>query len=97
MLREMTDYFHAWRRRQAARQAAEWEEEQASARQLVEEVPPWLRPDVRRVIEALIDGPDTGLQDALDELERLLRDDPELRARFFRLRIVDDATEFLKG
>jgi hypothetical protein len=42
-------------------------------------------------------APAPGLPRALDELDRLLQDDPELRARFFRLRIVDDATEFLKG
>jgi hypothetical protein len=51
---------------------------------------------VRRVVEALIEGPDSDLQRALDELWNLLEIDPELRDRFFRLRVVDDAEEFLK-
>ena len=93
----MATFFQAWRRRQAARQAAAWEEEKQAARRAVEEVPPWIRSDVRRVIETLIDGPDAELQRALDELWNLLEIDPDLRDRFFRLRVVNDAEEFLKS
>jgi hypothetical protein len=92
----MTTFFHAWRRRQANRQAAEWDEERESARSAVEDVPPWIRSDVRRVVETLIDGPDADVESALGELDRLLAVDPELRARFFSLRVVEDALEFLK-
>jgi hypothetical protein len=93
----MTTFFHAWRRRQADRQAAEWDEERETARSAVEGVPPWIRSDVRRVIETLIDGPDGEVENALGELDRLLAVDPELRARFFRLRVVEDALEFLRS
>jgi uncharacterized protein (DUF2235 family) len=89
-------FFQAWRRRQAARQAAEWQEEKETARRAADEVPPWIRSDVRRLVETLIDGPDADLQRALDELWNLLEIDPELRERFFRLRVVEDAEEFLK-
>jgi len=92
----MATFFQAWRRRQADRQAAEWEDEKAEARRAVEEVPPWIRADVRRVVETLIEGPDVAVQGALDELDRLLETDAELRQRFFRLRVVDAAVEFLK-
>jgi hypothetical protein len=90
-------FFQAWRRRQAARQAAAWDEDKQAARRAVEEVPPWIRSDVRRVIETLIDGPDSDLQRALDELWNLLEIDPELREGFFRLRVVEDAEEFLRS
>jgi hypothetical protein len=90
-------FFQAWRRRQAERQAAAWEEDRQAARRAVEEAPPWIRGDVRRVIETLIDGPDADLQRALDELWNLLEIDPKLRERFFRLRVVVDAEEFLKS
>ena len=92
----MTTFFQAWRRRQANAQAAEWDQERDEARLAVGEVPPWLRSDVGRLIETLIDGPDAELQGALDELWRILEVDPKLRERFRRLRIVDDAVEFLK-
>jgi hypothetical protein len=91
----VTTFFHAWRRRQAERQAAEWDEERDAARSAVNEVPPWIRTDVGRVIETLIDGADSELQGALDELWRLLETDPKLRERFSRLRVVQDAVEFL--
>jgi hypothetical protein len=93
----MATFFQAWRRRQSERQAAEWEEEKQAARKAVEEVPPWIRSDVRRIIETLIDGPDAEVKAALDELLKLLETDPELRERFSRLRVVDDAVEFLKS
>jgi hypothetical protein len=96
MWKDVTTFFHAWRRRQADRQAAEWEQEREEARLAVGEVPPWLRSDVSRLIETLIDGADSELQGALDELWRILEIDPKLRERFWRLRIVDDAEEFLK-
>jgi hypothetical protein len=89
-------FFQAWRRRQAARQAAAWDEDKQAARRAVEEVPPWIRSDVRRVIETLIDGPDSDLQRALDELWNLLEIDPELRKHIFRLRVVEDAERFLR-
>jgi hypothetical protein len=88
-------FFQAWRKRQADRQAAEWDEERAEARRAVEQVPPWIRSDVSRVIETLIDGPDSDVKGAIEELERLLEIDPALRDRFFRLRVVDDAVELL--
>ena len=92
----MTTFFQAWRRRQAEQQAAEWIEERDDARRAVGQVPPWIRSDVSRVIETLIDGADSELQDALAELWRLLESDPALRDRFARLRVVEDAVEFLK-
>jgi hypothetical protein len=92
----MTTFFQAWRRRQAEQQAAEWDEERDDARRAVREVPPWLRSDVGRIIETLIDGADSELQGSLDELWRLLDGDPQLRERFIRLRVVQDAVEFLK-
>jgi hypothetical protein len=91
----VTSFFQAWRRRQAEHQAAEWDEERDEARRAVREVPPWIRSDVSRVIETLIDGGDSELQSALDELWRLLEVDPRLADRFARLRIVRDAIEFL--
>jgi hypothetical protein len=95
MVKGMTSFFQAWRRRQAEQQAAEWDKERDDARRAVQELPPWIRSDVSRVIETLIDGADSELQGALDELWRLLETDPELRARFERLRVVEDAVEFL--
>jgi hypothetical protein len=89
-------FFQAWRRRQAERQAAEWDEERAEARRAVQEASPWIRSDVSRVIETLIEGPDAEVKGAVQELERLLEVDPSLRDRFFRLRVVEDAVEFLK-
>ena len=92
----MVTFFQAWRRRQAARQAHEWLEEQAAARRAVEEVPQTIRADVSRVVETLIDGPDAEVERALDELWRLFEPYPELRGRFARLRVVADALDFLK-
>jgi predicted nucleic acid-binding Zn ribbon protein len=92
----VTTFFHAWRRRQAEQQAAEWEEEKEAARSAVLEVPPWIRSDVRRVIETLIDGADSEVKNAVEELHKLLETDPKLHDRFFQLRVVDDAVEFLK-
>jgi hypothetical protein len=92
----MTEFFQAWRRRQAEQQAAEWIEEQEEARQAVQELPDVLRDQVRRAVETLIDGRDEEVEGALDELDELLQPHPELRDRFFRLRVVDDAVEFLK-
>ena len=93
----MATFFQAWRRRQADRQAAEWDEERAAARRAVEDVPAAIRQDVARVIETLIDGPDDEVEPALKELWRVLEPYPELDARFNPLRIVDDAVEFLKS
>jgi hypothetical protein len=90
-------FFQAWRRRQASRQAEEWDEERATARRAVKDVPAAIRADVSRAIEALIDGPDEEVEPALKNLWRLLAPYPELDERFNRLRIVDDAVEFLKN
>ena len=96
MWRKVTSFFPAWRRRQANRQAAEWDQAREEARLAVGEAPPWLRTDVGSLIETLIDGADSDVEGALDELWRVLEVDPKLRERFWRLRIVDDAVEFLK-
>lgn len=92
----MTTYFHAWRRRQASRQAAEWLEERTAARIAVAEVPPELRDDVRRAIDTLVEGKDEEVEPALKDLWNLLDDHPDLRERFARLQIVADAIDFLK-
>jgi ABC-type uncharacterized transport system YnjBCD substrate-binding protein len=89
-------YFHAWRRRQANRQAAEWLEERTAARIAVAEVPPELRDDVRRTIDTLVEGKDEQVEPALKELWNLLDDHPDLRERFARLQIVADAIDFVK-
>jgi len=93
----MSTFFQAWRRRQADRQVHEWEEEKDEARRAVQEAPPWIRADVRRIVETLIEGPDDAIQGAIDELGRLLETDSELKQRFFRLQIVDDAVQFLRS
>jgi hypothetical protein len=92
----VANYFHAWRRRQANRQAAEWLEERTAAGRAVAEVPPAIRDDVRRTIDTLLDGSDAEVEPALKELWDLLGDDPRLRARFARLQVVADALDFLK-
>jgi hypothetical protein len=89
-------YFHAWRRRQANRQAAEWLEERTEARRAVAEAPREIREDVRRAIDTLLEGADGEVEPALKELWDLLDDYPELRQRFARLRVVADAVDFLK-
>ena len=92
----MAEFFQAWRKRQAEKQAAEWIEEQEEARRAVLDLPDVLRERVRRTVETLIDGPDAEVERALTELDQLLEPHPDLRDRFFRLRVVDDAKEFLK-
>jgi molecular chaperone DnaK (HSP70) len=92
----MATFFHAWRKRQAEKQAAEWTDEQEEARVAVEELPDALRDQVRRTVEKLIEGPDTEVEGALEELDQLLEPHPDLKERFFRLRVVDDAVKFLK-
>jgi hypothetical protein len=89
-------YFHAWRRRQASRQAAEWLEERTAARLAVAEVPPELRDDVRRAIDTLLEGSDAHVEPALNDLWNLLDGRPDLRERFARLQVVADAIDFLK-
>jgi hypothetical protein len=88
------DFFQAWRRRQAEQQAAEWMEEQDEARRAVQELPDVLRDRVRQSIETLLEGRDEDVGGALGDLDEALRPHPELRDRFFRLRVVDDAVEF---
>lgn len=92
----MAEFFQAWRKRQAEKQAAEWIEEQEEARRAVLDLPDVLRERVRRTVETLIEGPDAEVEAALEELDQLLEPHPDLRDRFFRLRVVDDAIEFLK-
>jgi hypothetical protein len=92
----MTTFFQAWRKRQAEKQASEWTEEQEEARRAVQELPDVLRDQVRVAVEKLIDGPDAEVEGALGELDQLLEPHPELKKRFFNLRVVDDAKEFLK-
>lgn len=92
----MATFFHAWRKRQAEKQAAEWTDEREEARVAVEELPDVLRDQVRRTVEKLIEGPDTEVEGALEELDQLLEPHPDLKERFFRLRVVDDAVKFLK-
>jgi hypothetical protein len=89
-------YFHAWRRRQANRQAAEWLEERTEARRAVAEVPDAIRADVRRAVDTLLDGADGEVEPALKELWHLLGEYPDLRQRFARLRIVADALDFVR-
>jgi hypothetical protein len=92
----MADFFQAWRKQQAEKQAAEWIEEQEEARRAVLELPDVLREQARLAVEKLIDGPAADVEGALEELDHLLEPHPELRERFFHLRVVDDAVEFLK-
>jgi hypothetical protein len=92
----MATFFEAWRKRQAEKQAADWIEEQDEARRAVQDLPDVLRDRVRQTVEKLIDGPDAEVEGALEELDQLLEPHPNLRERFFRLRVVDDAVEFLK-
>lgn len=91
----MGEFFQAWRKRQSEQQAAEWTEEQDEARQAVEELPEVLRDQVRRAIDTLLEGRDEDVSEALEDLDELLQPHPELHDRFFRLRVVDDAVEFL--
>jgi predicted RNA-binding Zn ribbon-like protein len=90
------EFFQAWRRRQAEQQAAEWTEEQDEARRAVEELPDVLRARVREAIETLLEGRDEEVGAALEDLDATLRPHPELHDRFFQLRVVDDAVEFLR-
>jgi len=92
----MTTFFHAWRRNQANRQAAEWLEERTEARLAVAEAPAELRDDVRRLVDTLLEGADGEVEPALKELWNLLSDRPQLQERFARLRIVGDAVGFVK-
>ena len=89
-------FFHAWRRRQANRQAAEWLEERTAARLAVADAPPEIRDNVRRCIDTLLDGADGEVEPALNELWDLLDEHPELRERFARLQVVADGIDFLK-
>jgi molecular chaperone DnaK (HSP70) len=91
----MGTFFQAWRRRQAEQQAAEWTQEQEEARHAVEELPEVLREQARRAVDTLLEGRDEEVKGALEDLDHLLEPHPELRDRFFRLRVVDDAVEFL--
>jgi F0F1-type ATP synthase membrane subunit b/b' len=91
----MGTFFQAWRRRQAEQQAAEWTQEQEEARHAVEELPDVLREQARRAVDTLLEGRDEEVAGALEDLDQLLEPHPQLRDRFFRLRVVDDAVEFL--
>jgi hypothetical protein len=89
-------YFHAWRRRQANRQAAEWLEERTAARLAVAEVPVEIRDDVRRAVDTLLEGRDEEVEPALNKLWDLLEGRTDLRERFARLQVVADAIDFVK-
>jgi hypothetical protein len=91
----VTTFFHAWRRNQANRQAAEWLEERTEARLAVAEAPAEIRDDVRRLVDTLFEDADGEVEPALKELWDLLGDYPDARARFARLRIVADALDFI--
>ena len=91
----VTTFFHAWRRNQANRQAAEWLEERTEARLAVAETPE-IRDGVRSSVDTLFEGADGEVESALNELWNLLEDYPELRERFARLRIIADAVDFVK-
>jgi hypothetical protein len=92
----VTTFFHAWRRNQANRQAAEWLEERFEARIAVAETPAEIRPEVRRLVDVLFEGADGEVEPALSELWDLLADYPAQRERFARLRIVADALDFIR-
>ncbi len=92
----MATYFHAWRRRQANRQAADWLEERTTARLAVAEVPAEIRDEVRRAVDTLLEGGDEEVEPALNELWDLLEGRPDLRERFARLQVVADAVDFVK-
>ena len=92
----MTTFFHAWRRNQANRQAAEWLEERTEARLAVAETPAEIRPEVRRLVDVLFEGADGEVEPSLRELWDLLAGYPGLRERFARLRIVADALDFIR-
>jgi hypothetical protein len=92
----VTTFFHAWRRNQANRQAAEWLEERTEARIAVADVPAEVRDDVRRTVDTLFEGSDGEVEPALKELWDLLDGYPQQRERFARLRIVADALDFIK-
>jgi hypothetical protein len=92
----VTTFFHAWRRNQANRQAAEWLEERFEARIAVAEAPADIRPEMRRLVDILFEGTDGEVEPALKELWDLLADYPALRERFARLRIVADALDFIR-
>jgi molecular chaperone DnaK (HSP70) len=91
----MGTFFQAWRRRQAEQQAAEWTQEQEEARHAVEELPDVLREQARRAVDTLLEGRDEEVAGALEDLDHLLEAHPDLRDQFFRLRVVDDAVQFL--
>jgi hypothetical protein len=92
----VTTFFHAWRRDQANRQAAEWLEEVTDARLAVAWTPEEIRPEVRRLVDVLLEGADGEVEPALKELWDLLADYPVQRERFARLRIVADALDFIR-
>ena len=92
----MATFFHAWRRDQANRQAAEWLEERTEARLAVSEAPAEIREQVRRAVDTLLEGADGEVEGALKELWDLLADYPQLRERFARLRVVADALDFVR-
>jgi hypothetical protein len=92
----VTTFFHAWRRNQANRQAAEWLEEVTDARLAVAWTPEEIRPEVRRLVDVLLEGADGEVEPALRELWDLLADYPVQRERFARLRIVADALDFIR-
>jgi hypothetical protein len=92
----VTTYFHAWRRNEANRQAAEWLGERTEALLAVAEAPAEIRDEVRRLVDTLFEGGDGEVEPALSELWDILGGYPGQRERFARLRIVADALDFIR-
>jgi hypothetical protein len=92
----VTTYFHAWRRNEANRQAAEWLGERTEALLAVAEAPAEIREEVRRLVDTLFEGGDGEVEPALSELWDILGGYPGQRERFARLRIVADALDFIR-
>jgi hypothetical protein len=75
------------------------DEERARAREAATQVPDEVRAPVAAIVERFIEHErhsDAQLARDLDALERFLSPYPDLRRRFFELRVVDDVVEALK-
>jgi hypothetical protein len=76
-----------------------WDEERARAREAVAQAPDEVRAPVAAIVERFIEHErhsDALLGRDLDALDRFLSPYPDIRRRFFELRIVDDIVEALK-
>ena len=91
----MGTFFQAWRRRQAEQQAADWTRSRRKPATRWRSSPTCSvsrRAAQSRRCSTVRDEEVAG---ALEDLDHLLEPHPELSERFFRLRVVDDAVEFL--